>query len=310
MVPCACVGAAGLGVPGERGGATLAAAWHGAVLDLDEAEARALAARLRPFTAEAGEVRGGQGAPADRLFMVDEGRLDAHVAEADGTSELLSSVGPGDHLGEMALNHAMLRLATITAARADARAPAAGGGLRGAAHGAGDRGRSRCCCGWRGCCARGCGCARRRSRGAGAGGAGTRAGGVRRPQPGRAGGAGRAAVARVLQGDFADDELRALRGCMRRWQIPRGRRVTTAGTPGSVGCVIASGAVEISVKRGERRQQLAVVGPGKMFGMVSLIDGGPRRTTCTAREDAVLLELRARGVRARSWRRAGRWRFA
>ncbi len=83
--------------------------------DLDGSEARALAGLLRPFTAEAGAVVAVQGSPADRLFLVDEGRLDAFVTEPEGSSELLSSVGPGDHLGEMALNHAMLRLATIRA---------------------------------------------------------------------------------------------------------------------------------------------------------------------------------------------------
>ena len=83
--------------------------------DLSAPEAGALARLLRPFTAQAGEVLAAQGDPADRLFLVDEGRLDAFVSEPDGTSELLSSVGPGDHLGEMALNHAMSRLATIRA---------------------------------------------------------------------------------------------------------------------------------------------------------------------------------------------------
>ena len=83
--------------------------------ELSASEALVLAGLLRPFAADAGEVLAVQGAPADRLFLVDEGRLDAFVSEPDGSSELLSTVGPGDHLGEMALNHAMLRLATIRA---------------------------------------------------------------------------------------------------------------------------------------------------------------------------------------------------
>lgn len=51
---------------------------------------------------------------------------------------------------------------------------------------------------------------------------------------------------RVLQffRDFADAELTALRGVLRRWQVPRGRRVTTADA-GSSACVIASGAIAI-----------------------------------------------------------------
>ncbi len=262
--------------------------------DLDEVEARALADRLRPFTAAAGEVVAAQGGPADRLFLVEAGRLDAHVAEADGARELLSSVGPGEHLGEMALNHAMLRLATITAREATSgwalladdfaalRTEQAPGALKVLLRLA------------RLLCAR----LRLRTQGitgvAETGEARVDAGPEVFDGPGPAEPVALAEL-RVLEffRDFADAELMALRGLLRRWTIPRGRRVTTAGSPGSSACVIASGAIEIEVKRGERRQQLAVVGPGKLFGMVSLIDGGPRRTTCTAREDAVLLELRA-----------------
>ena len=269
--------------------------------DLSAEEARTLAGLLRPFVAAEGEVVAVQGAPADRLFLVDEGRLDAFVSGPDGSSELLSSVGPGDHLGEMALNHAMLRLATIRA----------GAPTRGRVLLAEDFAALR----------RACDplalkvllrlarllCARLRLRTAaitgesigdstgGSSGATIQDGsaevfdGPRPAEPVQLG------DLRVLEffRELGDDELATLLAAMRRWQIPRGRRVTTAGTPGSSACVIVSGAVELSVQRGRRRQQLAVVGPGKMFGMVSMIDRGPRRTTCTVREDAVLLELRA-----------------
>ncbi len=274
------------------GARALLAKWE-LLADLDEGEAQQLAERLRPFSAAAGELVVAQGGPADRLFLVETGRLDAHVAEADGARELLSSVGPGEHLGEMALNHAMLRLATITAREATSgwvlladdfavlRAAQAPGALKVLLR------LARLLC------------ARLRRRTEGITGV-TVAADAAEVGPELFDGPGPAepvalAELRVLEffRDFADAELAALRGILRRWQIPRGRRVTTAGTAGSSACVIASGAIEIEVKRGERRQQLAVVGPGKLFGMVALVDGGPRRTTCTVREDAVLLELRA-----------------
>ena len=75
------------------GARALLAKWE-LLADLDEAEAQQLAERLRPFTAAAGELVAAQGGPADRLFLVETGRLDAHVAEADGARELLSSVPP------------------------------------------------------------------------------------------------------------------------------------------------------------------------------------------------------------------------
>ena len=268
-------------------------------MDLDDAEVRALAARLRPFAAEVGEVLALQGALADRLFIVDEGRLVAHVTEADGTSALLSSVGPGDHLGEMALNHSMLRLATITAAE-----PTRGhllladdfSAMRSADE-SGPEGRE----------ARSGAlkvlvrlarvlCARLRARTQTITGPEAIVGGG--PEVfGEPYAVPMAMLAELRPLEFfrglTEDELRVLAGCMRVWEIPRARRIFAAGTPGTSCCVIVRGAVEVSVARGERRQQLAVVGPGRMFGIVSLIDRGPRRTTCTAREDVVMLELRA-----------------
>lgn len=257
--------------------------------DLDAAEARAMAARLRPFEAAAGEVLAVQGALADRLFVVDEGRLSAYVTEADGTSALLSSVGPGDHLGEMALNHRMLRLATITAeepTRGHVLLAEDFAALRSAGEPAALKVLYRLTRLL---------CARLRARTLAITGTPEATGGEPEAGPPRPVPPEMTAELRPLEffRALADDELRALLGCMRVWEVPRGRRIFAAGMPGSSCCVIARGAVEVSVARGDRRQQLAVVGPGKMFGMVSLIDRGPRRTTCTAREDAVLLELRA-----------------
>lgn len=260
-------------------------------MDLDEAELRVVAARLRPFVAEAGEVLAVQGAEADRLFVVDEGRLAAYVAEADGTSVLLSSVGPGDHLGEMALNHSMLRLATITAeeaTRGHVLLASEFAALRRAGEPAALKVLVRL--------ARLL-CARLRARTLAITGTleapaqtGPEVVGERRSVPAEL-------VGELRSLEFfralADEDLRVLVSCMRVWEIPRGRRIFAAGAAGNSCCVIVHGAVEVSVARGERRQQLAVVGPGKMFGVVSMIDRGPRRTSCTAREDVVLLELRA-----------------
>jgi selenocysteine lyase/cysteine desulfurase len=261
--------------------------------DLDAGELRAIAALVRPFAAAAGDVLAVQGAAADELFVVDEGRLEAHVAEPDGTRELLSSVGPGDHLGEMALNHRMRRLATMTAAE-----PTRGhvlhaddfAALRRAGEPAALKVLLRLA---KLLSAR----LRARTREI-TGEVDVEAGATASPEvstPPRPAGPELLPLLRPLEffKDFDDEELVALLAWMRLWEVPRGRRVYAAGAAGTSCCVIVGGAVEVSVQRGQRRQQLAVVGPGKMFGMVSLVDRGPRRTTCTAREDAALLELPA-----------------
>ena len=76
-------------------------------------------------------------------------------------------------------------------------------------------------------------------------------------------------------------------------RVPAGAVVFEAGAPGGALFVVAEGTVEIAVARGARRHRLAVLGPGKVLGEVSLVDRGARSATCAALEDAVLLELTA-----------------
>ena len=67
--------------------------------------------------------------------------------------------------------------------------------------------------------------------------------------------------------------------------------VFAAGAPGDALYVVAEGTVEVSLQRDARRVRLGVLGPGKVFGEVALIDGGPRSATCAALGDASVLEL-------------------
>jgi selenocysteine lyase/cysteine desulfurase/CRP-like cAMP-binding protein len=93
--------------------------------------------------------------------------------------------------------------------------------------------------------------------------------------------------------EFSDTETRELAKTMREWRVPRGRTVFSENAAGDSCYVLVRGAVEISMQVGPRRHRLAVVGPGKIFGEVTLLDEAPRSATCTAREDAVLLEFDA-----------------
>ncbi len=92
---------------------------------------------------------------------------------------------------------------------------------------------------------------------------------------------------------FGDDELERLLGHMTEGDVPAGALLFEAGSAGGRLFVVADGTVEIAVARGARRHRLAVLGPGKVLGEVSLVDRGPRSATCTALEDAVVLELSA-----------------
>jgi selenocysteine lyase/cysteine desulfurase/CRP-like cAMP-binding protein len=93
---------------------------------------------------------------------------------------------------------------------------------------------------------------------------------------------------------FGDDELAQLVGHLYERQAARGTSLFREGDLADACMIVAEGAVELSVERGGRTIRLMTLGPGRLFGELSLLDGGPRTATCTAYEDAVVLELRSR----------------
>jgi CRP-like cAMP-binding protein len=78
---------------------------------------------------------------------------------------------------------------------------------------------------------------------------------------------------------------------MRRWEAPQGALVCAQGNSGGSCFVVVSGIVEVTTVLGGHPQRLASLGPGSIFGQVSLIDGQPRSATCSMRQAGVLLEM-------------------
>ena len=93
--------------------------------------------------------------------------------------------------------------------------------------------------------------------------------------------------------EFTNDEVARLAGFARQWRIPAGRRVVGEGEAGRSCFILVAGSAAITRADGDRTLHLALIGPGRMFGEVSLIDNGPCVATCKIREDAVLLEIPA-----------------
>ncbi|HUO51190.1 MAG TPA: cyclic nucleotide-binding domain-containing protein, partial [Gemmatimonadaceae bacterium] len=91
--------------------------------------------------------------------------------------------------------------------------------------------------------------------------------------------------------DFTLDELRALIGTTRRWELKPGTLLFAEGSEGGSCFIVAQGAVDVSLEVNGAQQRLARLGQGSMFGQVSLVTGEPRSATCTAATDCVLLEL-------------------
>ena len=89
-----------------------------------------------------------------------------------------------------------------------------------------------------------------------------------------------------------DDAAQALLATMTRIRIGRGEAVFHEGDPGDRLYVIVEGKIKLGRASGDGRENLlAVLGPGEMFGELSLFDPGPRNATGTAIADTVLVGM-------------------
>jgi CRP/FNR family cyclic AMP-dependent transcriptional regulator len=89
-----------------------------------------------------------------------------------------------------------------------------------------------------------------------------------------------------------DEAAEALHANMTRAELARGEVLFHEGDPGDRLYVIVEGKVKLGRTSGDGRENLlAILGPGEMFGELSLFDPGPRNATATAVSDAVLIRL-------------------
>ncbi|HVQ18027.1 MAG TPA: Crp/Fnr family transcriptional regulator [Actinomycetes bacterium] len=95
-----------------------------------------------------------------------------------------------------------------------------------------------------------------------------------------------------------DDGAAALRASMSQTTVPRGDVIFAEGEVGDRLFVVLEGKVKLGQTSGDGREQvMAVLGPGEMFGELSLFDPGTRTSTATAVTDAILLGLGQRDLR-------------
>ena len=87
-------------------------------------------------------------------------------------------------------------------------------------------------------------------------------------------------------------ETRALLASMTKIELTRGDVLFTEGQPGDRLYVIHEGKIKLGRSSGDGRENLiAVLGPGEMFGELSLFDPGPRSLGASAVSDSVVYEL-------------------
>ena len=87
-----------------------------------------------------------------------------------------------------------------------------------------------------------------------------------------------------------EDAAAALRATMIPVDLPRGNVLFNEGDPGDRLYVIDEGKIKLGATSSDGRETLlAILGPGEMFGELSLFDPGPRNATAVALTDATLL---------------------
>jgi CRP/FNR family cyclic AMP-dependent transcriptional regulator len=84
----------------------------------------------------------------------------------------------------------------------------------------------------------------------------------------------------------------ALRASMVEMDLARGEVIFSEGDAGDRLYVIVDGKIKLGTSSSDGRESLlAILGPGEMFGELSLFDPGPRTATATALTETTLLGL-------------------
>lgn len=97
-----------------------------------------------------------------------------------------------------------------------------------------------------------------------------------------------------------DDAALALRSKMVTQNLKRGEILFNEGEPGDHLYILLSGKMKLSHSSGDGRESVfMVLGPGEMFGELSLFDPGPRTSTAIAISDSTVLGLG--NVELRPW---------
>ena len=89
-----------------------------------------------------------------------------------------------------------------------------------------------------------------------------------------------------------DEQAESLRGSMTPVKVNKGQTLFKEGDPGDRLFVVLEGKLKLGTASGDGRENLlSILGPGEMFGELSVFDPGPRTSTATAVTDTRLLAL-------------------
>jgi CRP-like cAMP-binding protein len=100
--------------------------------------------------------------------------------------------------------------------------------------------------------------------------------------------------------DFTDSEIEAFLELADPTAFDPGEVVVKQGDSGNCMFYVAEGMCRVAAKRGERVVELAILGPGDIFGELSLFDRLPRSANVEALTKCILLKVNEGMLRALS----------
>jgi CRP-like cAMP-binding protein len=86
---------------------------------------------------------------------------------------------------------------------------------------------------------------------------------------------------------FRPEELREFLDPLKRYEFSPGQVVYAEGAAARSCLVIVRGALSMSFSTGAGTSMFSVHGPGRMVGVLPLVDGGPHPLACLAREETI-----------------------
>lgn len=101
----------------------------------------------------------------------------------------------------------------------------------------------------------------------------------------------------VFEG-FDDEETAEVLEVSKLIELPRGHGVFTVGQPSDAAYAVLRGAAAITARHAKRERRMAVLGPGQLFGYMSLLEGAAHGSAAAVCEAAILLEIPRPGFEA------------
>lgn len=91
--------------------------------------------------------------------------------------------------------------------------------------------------------------------------------------------------------DFSPAQVALLMAMTRTLRLPRGETLFRQDDPADTAWIVVRGALELTALRGDRLHRIGVLGPGRLCGVLALIEERPHSMQARVREQATLLAL-------------------